>query len=37
MNKCENRIIFKIKSEYCVKLLTPEAIKFLGSTSFRDY
>ena len=32
VNKIENKITFKIKGEYCLKLLTPETIKFLGSS-----
>ena len=32
INKTENRITFKIKSGYCLELLTPEIIKLLGST-----
>ena len=28
----ENRITFKIKTGYYLKLLTPETIKLLGST-----
>ena len=32
VNKIENRITFKIKSGYYLELLTPEAIKLLGST-----
>ena len=31
-NKIENRIVFKIKSGYKLKLLTPETVKLLGST-----
>ena len=31
-NKIENRITFKIKSGYYLELLTPEAMKLLGST-----
>ena len=31
-NKMKNRIIFKIKREYKVELLSPEAIKLLGGT-----
>ena len=30
-NKIENRITFKIKTGYYLKLLTPETMKFLGS------
>ena len=32
VNKIENRITFKIKSGYYLKLLTPETMKLLGST-----
>ena len=32
VNKIENRITFKIKNGYYLKLLTPETIKMLGST-----
>ena len=32
INKIENRITFKIKTEYYLKLLTAEAMKLLGST-----
>ena len=32
VNKNENRIPFKIKTGYYLELLTPEAIKLLGST-----
>ena len=32
LNKTDNRITFKIKSGYYLKLLTPETIKLLGST-----
>ena len=31
-NKIKNRIVFKIKTSYKLKLLTPETMKFLGST-----
>ena len=31
-NKIKNRIVFKIKSGYKLELLTPETIRFLGST-----
>ena len=31
INKIENRITFKIKSGYYLELLTPEAMKLLGS------
>ena len=32
VNKIENRVTFKIKNGYSLELLTPETIKFLGST-----
>ena len=32
INKIENRITFKIKNGYYLELLTPETMKFLGST-----
>ena len=32
INKIENRITFKIKSEYYLELLTSETMKLLGST-----
>ena len=32
VNKIENRITFRIKSGYCLALLTPETMKLLGST-----
>ena len=32
INKIENRITFKIKTEYYLELLTPEAIKLLKIT-----
>ena len=32
INKIVNRIAFKIKTEYFLKLLTPETMKLLGST-----
>ena len=32
VNKIENRITFKIKNGYSLELLTPEAMKVLGST-----
>ena len=32
VNKIENRIIFKIKIEYYLELLTPETMKLLEST-----
>ena len=31
-NKIKNRIVFKIKNGYKLKLLTPETMKLLGST-----
>ena len=32
VNKIENRVTFKIKKGYYLELLTPETMKFLGST-----
>ena len=32
VNKIENRITFKINTGYYLVLLTPEAVKLLGST-----
>ena len=32
INKIENRITFKIKTGYYLKILTPETMKLLGST-----
>ena len=32
VNKIENRITFKIKTEFYLELLTPETMKLLGST-----
>ena len=32
INKIENRIKFKIKTEYYLELLTTETLKLLGST-----
>ena len=32
VNKIENRITFKIKTVYYLKLLTPKTMKLLGST-----
>ena len=32
VNKIENRITFKIKTEYYLELLSPETMKLLGST-----
>ena len=32
VNKIENRVTFKIKNRYSIELLTPEAMKLLGST-----
>ena len=32
VNKIENRITFKTKTGYCLELLTPEAMKLIGST-----
>ena len=31
-NKIENRITFKIKTKYYLKILIPETMKLLGST-----
>ena len=33
VNKTENTITFRIKTEYCLQLLTPETMKLLGSTT----
>ena len=30
-NRTENRITFKIKTEYCLELLTPETLELLGT------
>ena len=35
VNKIENRVTFKIKNEYSLKLLKPETMKSLGSTKNR--
>ena len=35
LNKFENRITFKIKTEYYLELFTPETIKLLGSPKSR--
>ena len=35
-NKIKNRIVFKIKTGYKLKLLTPETMKLLGSTKKVD-
>ena len=32
VNKIENRITFKIKTEYYLEVLTPETMKLPGST-----
>ena len=32
VNKIENRVTFKIRNGYNLELLTPETMKFLGST-----
>ena len=32
VNKIENSVIFKIKREYYLELLTPETMKLIGST-----
>ena len=34
-NKMENRIMFKIKTEFYLKLLTPETLKLLGSNKLK--
>ena len=33
LKKTENRVTFKIKNGYSLKLLTPETVKLLGSTN----
>ena len=33
INKVENRITFKIRTGYYLKLLTPETMQLLGSTN----
>ena len=35
VNEIENRITFKIKTGYYLKLLNPETIKLLGSTKIK--
>ena len=35
-NKIKNRIVFKIKTDYKLELLTPETMKLLGSTKKDD-
>ena len=35
VNKIENRITFKIKTGYCLELLTPGTMKLLESTSIK--
>ena len=35
VNKIENRITFKFKTGYYLKFLTPETMKFLGSTKYK--
>ena len=35
VNKIENRITFKLRAGYYLELLTPETIKFIGSTKTR--
>ena len=35
VNKIENRITFKIKTRYYLKLLTPETMKLLGSNKIK--
>ena len=37
VNKIENRIIFKIKTEYYFELLTPETMKLLGGTEKKNH
>ena len=32
MNKIKNRIVYKIKTDYNLELLSPETMKLLGST-----
>ena len=32
LNKIENRITFKVKTEFHLELLTPETMKLIGST-----
>ena len=32
LNKIDNRITFKVKTEYYLELLTPETTKLIGST-----
>ena len=31
-NKIKNKIVFKVKADYKLELLTPETMKLLGST-----
>ena len=35
INKIENRITFQIKTGYYLELLTPETMKWLGSTEYK--
>ena len=35
VNKIENRVTFKVKKGYYLKLLTPETMKLLGSTEIK--
>ena len=35
INKIQNRITFKTKAEYYLKILTPETMKVLGSTKIK--
>ena len=35
-NKIKNRVVFKIVAGYKLELLTPETMKFLGSTKKKD-
>ena len=36
VNRIKNRIDFKVKTGYKLKLLSPETMKLLGSTSDQD-
>ena len=36
VNRIENRVTFKIKTEYYLKILTPETMILLGSTKNKD-
>ena len=35
VNKIENRVTFKIKNGYSLELLTPKAMKLLGSIKYK--